>query len=133
MKLREFLNYKQESGAGKRRYFSSTSLELVVWYNEDGSREGFQICYRLMGREKALTYKEKRGYYHNNVSTCIPFSEYRRNPFGHASSAFKMPFLVPNGAIPRDHVVNLFEESCDGLEEELTAWIRGKLELAPEM
>jgi hypothetical protein len=59
--LVEFENVRQLPNERRRRWFSSDTLELIVWFENDAV-VGFQLCYDKNNIEKALTYLEGRGY-----------------------------------------------------------------------
>lgn len=54
--LRELQNVRQIPGEGHRRWFSSAYFDLMVWYGDDCSFVGFQLCYDKPGVERALTW-----------------------------------------------------------------------------
>lgn len=103
--LKEIRNVKQEKGAGRRRWFDSDGLELVVWENAAGACEGFQLCYDLGKGERALTWRPKAGFAHNAVDAgdTTPLKN-------------ETPILVPDGAVPWGEIRKLFDERGAGLE-----------------
>lgn len=56
--LRETLNVRQIPGEGRRRWFTDTNFDLIVWYTDEGALVGFQLCYDKQGREKAFTWRK---------------------------------------------------------------------------
>ena len=114
--LREIKNVRRERAAGKRRWFESEAMELVVWLDPADRLQGFQICYDNDRKEYALTWREGRGFAHNSVDT------------GDATPLANLtPILQPDGHAPWDHIVRLFDESSGGLEPDLRQLIRSKL------
>ncbi|MES2693667.1 MAG: hypothetical protein V4773_09350, partial [Verrucomicrobiota bacterium] len=65
--LREIKNVRQEPGEGRRRWFESDGLELVVWLDARGRMTGFQLCYDSGRHEHALTWREGGGFSHDRV------------------------------------------------------------------
>ena len=53
--LTEIEKTRQIPGEGIRRWFRDDELDLIVWYGDDGSIEGFQLCYDKLQHERALT------------------------------------------------------------------------------
>jgi len=43
--LTESANVRQFKGEPRRRWFQSQTEDLIVWYADDGSILGFQLCY----------------------------------------------------------------------------------------
>lgn len=67
-RLREITHLRGDASPG-RRWFASHDLDLIVWTQPDGRISGFQLCYDKLGEEKALTWREGRGYLHNRVDS----------------------------------------------------------------
>ena len=65
--LREIVNVKQLKNEPRRRWFSSSSLDLFIWYDDDDSIIQFQLCYDKGPAEKALTWHHERGIMHHAV------------------------------------------------------------------
>ena len=65
--LREIKNVKQSDPRFTRRWFQSEFFELFVWSGLDGGIKTFQLCYDLRRRERALTWKEGFGFFHDGV------------------------------------------------------------------
>ncbi len=87
--LVENVNVRQESAAGRRRWFDGDRLELVVWYDASGAVTGFQLCYGEPAGERALTWRPGGGFAHFAVDT------------GDASPLKnETPVLVADGAVP---------------------------------
>ena len=58
--LHEIKNVRQEAGGGRRRWFESEGMDVVVWMDGDGAIIGFQLCYDFGQGERALTWREGR-------------------------------------------------------------------------
>ena len=65
--LREIVNVKQLKDEPRRRWFSSASLDLFIWYDDDDSIIQFQVCYDKGPKERALTWHHERGLMHHTV------------------------------------------------------------------
>lgn len=67
-RLREITHLRGDASPG-RRWFASHDLDLIVWTQPGGRIGGFQLCYDKLREEKALTWREGRGFLHNRVDT----------------------------------------------------------------
>ncbi len=106
--LREFVHVRQEGGRGRRRWFESDQLELIVWLDGADAVEGYQICYDLGRGEHALTWRPRVGFAHNAVDT------------GEGEAIGKMtPILVPDGKVPWGELTERFSRMGGSLEPEL--------------
>lgn len=65
--LKEIANVKQLKEEPRRRWFSSTTLDLFLWYDDDDAIIQFQICYDKGPAERALTWHHERGLMHHMV------------------------------------------------------------------
>lgn len=99
---------KQVEGEPRRRWFTDEYFDLIVWYAEDGSLHGFQLCYDRAHSEHALTWTRTAGWSHNRVD---PGEE----------NALKnlTPVLLADGEFPAGEVIRRFEESCSEIDEEI--------------
>lgn len=106
--LKEFVHVRQEKGPGRRRWFESDDLELVVWLDHRGEVEGYQICYDLGHGEHALTWRPQTGFEHNEVDA------------GDEGALSNLtPILVPDGAVPWPEVAARFAKQGSSLEPAL--------------
>lgn len=67
--LREVLAVRQDAGDGRRRWFTSDTADLFVWYDADGAPTGFQFCYDKLTAEHALTWRTETGFTHQRVDS----------------------------------------------------------------
>lgn len=114
--LREIKNVKQERGPGRRRWFESEGFELVVWLDERGAVNGFQICYDLGQGEHALTWRPASGFIHSEVD------EGDASPLKNQT-----PILIPDGAVPWAELTRCFDARSAELEPGLRQLVRAKL------
>ena len=115
--LREFVHVKQECRAGRRRWFESDGLDLVVWHDAADRMEGFQICYDFGRGEHALTWRPDSGFAHSAVDTGDDFQ----------GGAKLTPILVPDGAVPWAELAARFAERSDTLEPPLRELVTARL------
>ena len=64
MALREIKQVRQIQGELKRRWFTSETMDLIVWMIDMRSVHSFQLCYDKGREEKALTWDAERGFSH---------------------------------------------------------------------
>jgi len=114
--LTEFRQVKQEPG-GRRRWFESDGLELIVWYGAAGGIGGFQLCYGSgAGAEHALTWRCGAGFCHHVVDTGD--DQPHRN---------ETPVLLPDGAVPWKNLTALFVARSHTLDPDLRELILHRL------
>jgi hypothetical protein len=114
--LHEIKNVRQERGAGRRRWFESDGLELVVWLDPRNSVTGFQLCYDLGHGEHALTWRAEKGFAHHLVD------QGDATPLKNES-----PMLVPDGGVPWTDLTRMFDERSSRLEPKLRQLVHTKL------
>ncbi len=114
--LHEIKNVRQEGGAGKRRWFESEGLELVVWLDAEDKIVGFQLCYDLGEGEHALTWRTGCGFAHSAIDTGD------ESPFVN-----RTPVLQPDGEVPWGGIAQLFDTRCATLEPALRQLVHDKL------
>ena len=114
--LHEIIDVKQEQGPGRRRWFESHGLDLIVWLDRHERVTGFQLCYNLGHGEHALTWRAEGGFAHYLVDT------------GSAAPLKNLtPVLVRDGCPPWVELAQLFEERSATLAPALRELIRSKL------
>jgi hypothetical protein len=114
--LTEFRQVKQEPG-GRRRWFESDGLELIVWYGADGGIAGFQLCYGSGGlAERALTWRRGAGFAHHLVDAGD--DQPTRN---------ETPVLLPDGAVPWEKLTALFAVRSPTLDADLRELVLQRL------
>lgn len=114
--LHEIKNVRQENGAGRRRWFESDGLELVVWLDGTEAVIGFQLCYDLGESEHALTWRAKAGFAHSAIDTGD------ESPFVN-----RTPILQPDGNVPWAAIEQLFGARSSTLEPGLRQLVHDKL------
>jgi hypothetical protein len=114
--FREIKNVKQEAGPGRRRWFESEHLDLVVWLDPAERVSGFQLCYDLGHGEHALTWHDGQGFAHSAIDTGSD------SPFKNCS-----PILVADGAVPWGEVLHRFTDRSGSLEPSLREFVRERL------
>lgn len=114
--LREIKNVKQERGPGRRRWFESEQLDLVLWLDERAGIGGFQVCYDLGRGERALTWRSGEGFAHSIVDA------------GDSSPLKNQaPVLRPDPHVPWREIAGAFDACSDGLEGGVREFVAEKL------
>lgn len=114
--LRELSDVRQIEGGRPRRWFQSGDEDLIVWYAEDGSIYGFQLCYDRQGRERALTWTPG-GFSHNRIDAG------ERRGFRYK----RTPLLVADGRFDASAMTRRFLEISAALPPEIREFVSGKL------
>ena len=65
--LSELRHVCQIKGEGLRRWFIDPYFDLIVWYEDNGSLIGFQLCYDQQGRERLFTWWKDHGFWHGTL------------------------------------------------------------------
>ena len=103
--LREMRDVRQVPGDRFRRWFTDEALEVVVWYETDGSIYGFQICYDPEGMSRALMWTRGRGFSHAELDDGEDKPSSNRTPILRPSSKYdaallRKAFLGCAGGLP---------------------------------
>ena len=114
--LHEIKNVRQEPGGGRRRWFETEGIELVVWFDPADEITGFQLCYDFGRGAHALTWRAGSGFSHAAVDG------------GDASPLRnEVPVLTPDGEVPWQEIARAFDEHSETLEPELRALVHDRL------
>jgi len=100
-----------------RRWISDDYFDLIVWYAEDGSTYGFQLCYDKSGDERAVTWTRERTLTHSIV-----------DPGEDKPTANRTPMLRRGGAFDRERVLAEFLERSSELDPAIRELVLTKLE-----
>ena len=65
--LREIQGVRQDNPDLRRRWFQDEFFDLYTWHAPNGRLAGFQLCYDLPRRERAITWHRQHGFSHNKV------------------------------------------------------------------
>jgi len=110
--LREIRNVRQVPGELKRRWFTSDTMDLIVWVDQSDDPAQIQLCYDKGRRraERALTWRKGSGYTHTAVDDGeIAYGRYKSTPILVADSSFNSArvsdlFLKDSSHLPT-HIV----------------------------
>ena len=67
MPMQRIKHVRQVPGEPFRQWYAGPESDLIVWYSDSLTIQGFQFCYRLGKAEKAFTWMEGRGFSHHAV------------------------------------------------------------------
>ncbi len=107
--LREVTAARRVEGDRLRRWFTDPDVDLTVWYDRFGRPVAFQLGYSRGGIPRAFTWERDGHDRHERVDD----GEGRPGRYKQA------PLLVPDGAVPRVHLLRLVRERAGTLEPEL--------------
>lgn len=104
--LKEIIKPRQIPGEPARRWFSSSNIDLFVWYDQHEKLVGFQICYDKNKQEKQFTWKSDGTSNHTAIDTGEDVGiNYKQTPI-HVSDGIpdynyiKKQFLNESGKLP---------------------------------
>lgn len=118
MPLKEILPTRQVKGEEKRKWFSSVTMDLIVWLNEADEITGFQICYEKESEEKAFTWTGRKG-----VSHMLVDDGEGKGELGRKAS----PILAANAACDAPAIASLFKSEAENLPDDLQKFILSRI------
>jgi hypothetical protein len=114
--LREILAVRQDNTDLRRRWYQDEFFELYTWQARDGSLAGFQLCYDVCGRERAVTWHRDHGFSHNRID------------YGSAAGRMKgSPLLAGDGRFPHRFVRSRFIRHAASLDTATRTFILDKM------
>lgn len=116
--LSEIPNVKQLKDEPRRRWFSSSSLDLFVWYDNNDEILQFQICYDKGQGERALTWHREKGLLHHAVDDG-------------ESRTFRMkgtPILLGESEYDAGEILTKFQDLAGEMEYALVNFIVEKIQ-----
>jgi hypothetical protein len=118
--MHEVKNVRQVPGEGRRRWFSDQFFDLIVWYGDQKSAVGFQLCYDKNIKERALTWRRGVGFSHEKVDD------------GETPGHMKMtPVLVPDGLFDASGIAARFKKESSKIDPEISKLVIETLESFP--
>jgi hypothetical protein len=114
--LSEIRNARQVQGEGFRRWFTDEYFDLIVWYGEDNSLIGFQLCYDKKDRERALTWTFDHGFQHNRIDSGeVP---------GHTKMS---PVIIADGEFGVAEILGRFEKASARMDAGIASFVSAAL------
>ena len=114
--LYEIKDVRQIKGEGKRRWFTSDNFDLIMWYGDDGSIDGFQLCYDKMGKERALTWRPGDRYSHMKIDSGELWPTFN-----------KTPILVADGVFNKKLVLAQFQKESSIVDKNIKEFVSNKI------
>ncbi len=90
-------------------WFTSKSMDLIVWQNQAEPLSGFQLTYSLSGEDHVLSWTKDKGYSHEKLD----------DGEGRAMQYKMTPILVPDGTFLKQPVLDAFRQEISGVNIEL--------------
>ncbi|MBN1524413.1 MAG: hypothetical protein JW904_08025 [Spirochaetales bacterium] len=119
--LKEFLAVRQVEGEGTRRWFFDEFFDLIVWYKNNKTISGFQLCYDKQHNERALTWYADSGYTHDRIDPGETPGEPKRTPI-----------LVQDGLFDNITIAGRFKQESAGIAPEISKFVYEKLLLSAD-
>jgi hypothetical protein len=120
--LKEVRNVRQVHGDARRRFFSSASLDLTIWFDDRDAILGFELCYDKGLNERAVRWNRGDGFLHQKVD------DGENRPGRYKGT----PILVPDGVLPAKKISRLFLDSSRDMDRSIADFIFRKLCDYPE-
>jgi hypothetical protein len=115
--LVELADVQQDPRGPRRRWFRSSTEDLIIWYGVDGSIVGFQLCYDRKETERALTWMKGTGYAHERVDD--------GEAVGLAHK--RTPILIADGVFDKNTVLERFLAIADVVPPDIVDFVAAKL------
>lgn len=118
--LKEVSTVRQIPGEGQRRWFTDSSLDLILWYDHKNEISGFQLCYDKKVRERALTWRKGKGFSHEKVDD------------GEVPGRPKMtPVLTPDGHFDAAAVASRFHRESAEIDRDIARFVLSTIAAYP--
>jgi hypothetical protein len=116
--LKEIVPTRQIPNEPRRVWFTDDVMDLIVWYADDGSILGFQLCDDKGSNEHALTWFRGKGYSYERVDD----GEGR-------PGRYKMsPVLLPDGIPDIDKLLRHFRHKSERVPADIRVFVVTKLQ-----
>ena len=100
-----------------RRLFNDDYFDLYVWYDEDNSIKGFQLCYDKNSDARALTWRRDHGYSHMRIDD---------GETGEFIQKMK-PILVPDGIFNFNEIAEKFRKESAVIDRKEADFVYDKI------
>ena len=107
--LREIKETRQKPGEPKKRWLTSLSMDVFVWFNEDDEIVSYQFSYNKPHDEKALVWSKEKGFSHLGVDDGF-------NPGKHPGR----PLFIADGTLQPKKLISMLKKDRGDLQP----WIR---------
>ena len=110
--LREIKKVSTKRDEPKKRWFSSQSMDLFVWFDTDDTIVSYQFTYDKPQNEKALIWNEKEGLSHMGVDDGSRSGK-------HPGS----PLLVQDGVANPSKIISMIRNNAGELDPSIKDFI----------
>ena len=100
-----------------RRWMLDDFLDLIVWYQPDGSVYGFQLCYDKLADERALTWIHTGKFTHDRID----------DGEGRAARAKGTPVLLGGGDFDYETLRKEFLNRSTAIDSEIRELVLSKM------
>ena len=114
--MREIAAVRQDSAAGRRRWFQDDYFDLFVWQDAAGTPVAFQLCYARGANEGAIGWRASDGFSHARIDTGEDGPLTRRTPI-----------LRNDATPPYFRIYNRFLAASHGWDPQLRAFMLERL------
>ena len=111
--LKEVRDVRQIAGEARRRIFSSTEMDLTVWFDDRDDILGFELCYDKGLTEKAVRWNRAEGFLHQSVD------DGENRPGRYKGT----PILVPDGEFRAEKISRLFQDRSREMDRSIADFI----------
>ena len=115
--LREIKETSQKRGEPKKRWYSSPSMDLFVWFNDNDEIISYHLTYNQLQDEKALTWSREHGFSYFAVDDGL-------RPGKHPAS----PLLIEDGVFKPSIIISMLKENSGDLEPSIENFIVSGIE-----
>ena len=115
--LREIKSVGQNRGEPKKRWFSSPSMDLFIWFDTDDTILSYQFTYDKPHNEKALIWNAEEGLSHLGVDDGSRSGK-------HPGS----PLLVRDGVANPEKIISMIRINADELDPSIKNFIISGIE-----
>lgn len=120
--MKECVGVRQIPGEQKRRWFSSTDFDLIVWVSDAQAFTGFELCYDKLRHERSIAWSPAKGFSHMAVDD----GEQRPGKYK------ETPIMVPDGIFDARRVYLSFLDASRSLPKEVADFVSQALEQYPD-
>lgn len=114
--LTELKDVTQIPGEAKRRWFTDEFFDLIVWYGNDDTVTGFQLCYDKDGDQRAFTWRISSSATHHRVD------DGESKPTRKAT-----PVLLPDGMFDHRAIADRFLIESRNLDSNVAGFVYEKI------
>ena len=120
--LKEIERCRQIENEPSRRWFTNKDFDLIVWYTNEWTIYGFQLCYDKLTSERAITWIKDKGYTHKKVDT--------GEMYGRRPDSFT-PILISDGVFEVGEVSRRFKKISGKIDSDISEFVLSLLSKYP--